>query len=111
MIETDRVYERKLQKKHDSYIITVPKEMVRQLNVKPGQNIEFHPYKDALILKKSGHDLTKKDKAEADKVLVDKAEFNKYDRALQKALEMDHEEQQKSEKQPEMSRLERLRLK
>ena len=100
-VTEEKVYERKLQQAHDSYIMTVPRSMVLHLGAKVGKSLTFRPLPDMVVLTLSGKDLTKKDLAEIDK----------YRKALRVALGREKKEQSESKEESEVSTLEELRLK
>ena len=68
MIETDRPVTRKIQRKHDSYLLTMPKAGMGLLNLTAGSSVRFHFCKDKIVLTCYGKTLTKKDHKEIDQI-------------------------------------------
>lgn len=65
MTADERVHERRLQKKHDSFVITVPRDMVQFLGAKVGQSLRFTAHNKTVML--TVGEPTKKEVDEQDK--------------------------------------------
>jgi len=88
-----KVYERRLQRSHNSFVITVPAQIVRHLKAKAGRNIAFHTMPGKAVLTYANKELTKKDIRDIDR--FDEApdgttdpdvEMDKYERALDRMM-------------------------
>lgn len=103
-IMEEKVYERRLQKQHGSFVLTIPKTIIeKHLKIKNGQSIKFYGYPDRVVLVPSNTDTD----LEPDK-------RDRYRAALDKIMDNETDEKKITDMvktNSKASRLEKLRLK
>ncbi len=100
-MDSEKILERQVQRRQCSYVLTIPPSVIKILKVKEGQNVRFYPRNDTVTIKAANKELTKKDLSD----------IEKFEKILDKMMEEDEPEQKKPEKHPEISDLEKLRIK
>jgi len=112
-----KVYERRLQRSHNSFVITVPAQIVRHLEAKAGRSITFHTLPGKAVLTYTSKELTKKDAREIDRfeealdgMTGPDRETDRYTEALDRMLGSAKKDS-KPQTKAGPSRLENLRIK
>jgi len=117
-MEEGKVYERRLQWSHSSFVITVPAPIVRHLEAKAGRNIAFHTLPGKVVLTYTNRELTKKDARDIarfeealDGTTDPDGEMDKYEKALDRMMGSARKDSERPQTRAGPSGLENLRIK